>query len=229
MLLEVINVDVAYGAAKVLHDVSLRMNQGELLFLVGRNGAGKTTLLKTIAGFLKPSRGTLLFAGQDTRGLTPEKVARLGVRYVFQDKRVFSKLTVRENLELAVFGSGERAPGAIRKVMDIFPALERFLDAKAGGLSGGQRQLLLIGRALVGQPRLILLDEPTEGLAAGVINDIVRVLGSLRGEISMLVVEQSLSVVEKLADRVYVMKEGKVSQEIAKPEMLERSLLEASL
>ena len=229
MLLEVINVDVAYGAAKVLHDVSLRMNQGELLFLVGRNGAGKTTLLKTIAGFLKPSRGTLLFAGQDTRGLTPEKVARLGVRYVFQDKRVFSKLTVRENLELAAFGSGERAPGAIRKVMDIFPALERFLDAKAGGLSGGQRQLLLIGRALVGQPRLILLDEPTEGLAAGVINDIVRVLGSLRGEISMLVVEQSLSVVEKLADRVYVMKEGKVSQEIAKPEMLERSLLEASL
>lgn len=229
LVLEVEELWKAYGENIVLLGVGFTLERGQKLALLGPNGAGKTTLLKTIAGFLKPSRGTLLFAGQDTRGLTPEKVARLGVRYVFQDKRVFSKLTVRENLELAAFGSGERAPGAIRKVMDIFPALERFLDAKAGGLSGGQRQLLLIGRALVGRPRLILLDEPTEGLAAGVINDIVRVLGSMRGEISMLVVEQSLSVVEKLADRVYIMKEGKVSQEIAKPEMLERSLLEASL
>jgi ABC-type branched-subunit amino acid transport system ATPase component len=214
-LLTVDAVDAAYGSASVLHQVSLRVDTGEMVFIAGRNGAGKTTLLKTIAGFMTPAAGTVRLEGRDLRGIRPEKVARLGVRYVFQDKRVFSKLTVRENLELAAYPSGERMSDVVARMISIYPAMERFLDSKAGGLSGGQRQILLIGRALTGNPKILLVDEPTEGLAAGVIDDIFRLLSEMKGRLSMLIVEQNLPVVARLADRVYVMKEGKIFQELA--------------
>jgi len=214
-LLRVDAVDAAYGSASVLHKVSLRVDQGEMVFIAGRNGAGKTTLLKTIAGFMTPAAGTVRLEGRDLRGIRPEKVARLGVRYVFQDKRVFSKLTVRENLELAAYPSGERMSDVVARMVSIYPAMEKFLDSKAGSLSGGQRQILLIGRALTGNPKILLVDEPTEGLAAGVIDDIFRLLSEMKGRLSMLIVEQNLPVVARLADRVYVMKEGKIFQELA--------------
>ena len=229
-LLTVDAVDVAYGSASVLHQVSLRVDPGEMVFIAGRNGAGKTTLLKTIAGFMPPAAGTVRLEGRDLRGIRPEKVARLGVRYVFQDKRVFSKLTVRENLELAAYPSGERMSDVIARMVSIYPAMEKFLDSKAGGLSGGQRQILLIGRALTGNPKILLVDEPTEGLAAGVIDDIFRLLSEMKGRLSMLIVEQNLPVVARLADRVYVMKEGNIFQELATraeieaPGALERNL-----
>ena len=214
-LLTVDAVDAAYGSASVLHGVSLRVDPGEMVFIAGRNGAGKTTLLKTIAGFMAPVAGAVRLEGRDLRGVRPEKVARLGVRYVFQDKRVFSKLTVRENLELAAYPSGERMSDVVARMVSIYPAMEKFLDSKAGGLSGGQRQILLIGRALTGNPKILLVDEPTEGLAAGVIDDIFRLLSEMKGRLSMLIVEQNLPVVARLADRVYVMKEGKIFREIA--------------
>jgi len=214
-LLAVETVDAAYGSASVLHQVSLRVDPGEMVFIAGRNGAGKTTLLKTIAGFMPPAAGTVRLEGRDLRGIRPEKVARLGVRYVFQDKRVFSKLTVRENLELAAYPSGERMSDVVARMVSIYPAMEKFLDSKAGGLSGGQRQILLIGRALTGNPKILLVDEPTEGLAAGVIDDIFRLLSERKGRLSMLIVEQNLPVVARLADRVYVMKEGKIFRELA--------------
>jgi len=229
-LLTVDAVDAAYGSASVLHQVSLRVDTGEMVFIAGRNGAGKTTLLKTIAGFMPPAAGTVRLEGRDLRGIRPEKVARLGVRYVFQDKRVFSKLTVRENLELAAYPSGERMSDVVARMVSIYPAMEKFLDSKAGGLSGGQRQILLIGRALTGNPKILLVDEPTEGLAAGVIDDIFRLLSERKGRLSMLIVEQNLPVVARLADRVYVMKEGKIFQELATraeieaPGALERNL-----
>lgn len=229
-LLTVDAVDAAYGSASVLHQVSLRVDTGEMVFIAGRNGAGKTTLLKTIAGFMPPAAGTVRLEGRDLRGIRPEKVARLGVRYVFQDKRVFSKLTVRENLELAAYPSGERMSDVVARMVSIYPAMEKFLDSKAGGLSGGQRQILLIGRALTGNPKILLVDEPTEGLAAGVIDDIFRLLSEMKGRLSMLIVEQNLPVVARLADRVYVMKEGKIFQELATraeieaPGALERNL-----
>jgi ABC-type branched-subunit amino acid transport system ATPase component len=229
-LLTVDAVDAAYGSASVLHQVSLRVDTGEMVFIAGRNGAGKTTLLKTIAGFMTPAAGTVRLEGRDLRGIRPEKVARLGVRYVFQDKRVFSKLTVRENLELAAYPSGERMSDVVARMVSIYPAMEKFLDSKAGGLSGGQRQILLIGRALTGNPKILLVDEPTEGLAAGVIDDIFRLLSEMKGRLSMLIVEQNLPVVARLADRVYVMKEGKIFQELATraeieaPGALERNL-----
>jgi branched-chain amino acid transport system ATP-binding protein len=229
-MLSVKNIDVAYGHAKVLHDISLELEQGEMVFIAGRNGAGKTTFLKSIAGFMKPTQGTILFYDQNIAGLPPEKVALLGIRYVFQDKRVFSQLTVKENLELAAYPVKEKISNAIAKVVSIYPKIEKFLELRAGSLSGGQRQILLIGRALVGNPKLLLIDEPTEGLAAGTINDILNVLAMMKGKVPMIIVEQNLSVVGMLADKVYIMREGKIVREVMdKAEMKDKQLLEQCL
>jgi ABC-type branched-subunit amino acid transport system ATPase component len=230
MLLAVDHIDVFYGSARVLSEVSLQARQGEVVFIVGRNGAGKTTMLKTIAGFLHPGRGAITFAGQDITGLTPDKVARLGIRYVFQDKRVFTKLTVKENIELAAYAAGVKLSEALERMLQIYPKISRFLDSTAGGLSGGQRQLLLIGRAMVGSPRLLLIDEPTEGLAAGTIEEVLKVLELMRGEVTMVIVEQNLSVVSRLADRIYCMKEGHIPAALSEPaDIQNQSYLETYL
>jgi ABC-type branched-subunit amino acid transport system ATPase component len=229
-MLSVKNIDVAYGHARVLHDISLELEAGSMVFIAGRNGAGKTTFLKSIAGFMKPVAGSISFLGKDISGMAPEKVALMGIRYVFQDKRVFSNLTVRENLELAAYPVKEKMSHAIEKVMSIYPKMEKFLSLRAGSLSGGQRQILLIGRALVGDPKLLLVDEPTEGLAAGTINDILNVLAMMKGKVSMIIVEQNLSVVGMLAEKVYIMREGRIVQtctskeEITNKERLEQYL-----
>ncbi len=214
MLLSVEDLDVRYGHARVLHRVSLNLREGELVCVVGRNGAGKTTLLKTIGGFTAPAGGTVLFENRRLDGRALETVARMGIKYVYQDKRVFGELTVRENLELAAYPTGESPEEAVGKVLAINPRMKRLLDVKAKGLSGGERQILLIGRALVGDPRLLLVDEPTEGLAAIIIGEIVDILLKMKGRISMLLVEQNLATVARLADRVYVMKEGVLAREI---------------
>jgi ABC-type branched-subunit amino acid transport system ATPase component len=229
-MLSVDSVTVAYGPAVVLQDITLRVAPGEIVFIAGRNGAGKTTLLKTISGFLKPRQGSIAFQGKDVTGLRPERIALSGLRYVFQDKRVFSQLTVRENIELAAYPTREKLPDAIGKVVGLYPKIKQFLDVPAGGLSGGQRQILLIGRALVGNPKLLLIDEPTEGLAAGTINDILNVLNEMRGNLAMLIVEQNLSVVGMLADRLYIMQEGRVVREVTqRDEIRAKSALEKYL
>jgi len=229
-MLSVKNIDVAYGHARVLHDISLDLEAGSMVFIAGRNGAGKTTFLKSVAGFMKPVAGTISFLGKDITGMAPEKVALLGIRYVFQDKRVFSNLTVRENLELAAYPVKEKTSKAIEKVMSIYPKMEKFLSLRAGSLSGGQRQILLIGRALVGDPKLLLIDEPTEGLAAGTINDILNVLAMMKGKVSMIIVEQNLSVVGMLAEKVYIMREGKIVQTCSqKEEITDKTQLEQYL
>jgi len=229
-MLSVNNIDASYGHAKVLHDISLQVDTGEMVFIAGRNGAGKTTLLKSIAGFLTPSTGSITFDNQSIMGLPAEKIALSGIRYVFQDKRVFSQLTVKENLEIAAYPVKVSIADAIGKVVSIYPKIEKFLNLRAGTLSGGQRQILLIGRALIGDPKLLLIDEPTEGLAAGTINDILNVLSSMKGKVSMLIVEQNLSVVGMLADKVYMMKEGKIVQEVTdKAQMNDKIKLEQCL
>ncbi len=229
-MLSVTNLDVAYGNAMVLHGISMEVEQGQMVFVAGRNGAGKTTLFKSIAGFLKPRSGEVLFEGKSIVGLPPEKVALLGIRYIFQDKRVFSNLTVRENLELAAYPVKENMKVAVDKVLQIYPKMEKFLSLRAGSLSGGQRQILLIGRALIGNPKLLLIDEPTEGLAAGTINDILNVLSLMRGKVSMVIVEQNLSVVGMLADKVYMVKEGKIMKEMVdKAEINDKMAMERYL
>ncbi|MCS7241210.1 MAG: ATP-binding cassette domain-containing protein [Candidatus Caldatribacterium sp.] len=229
-MLQVSGIDVAYGHARVLHDVSLNLEEGKMLFVVGRNGAGKTTLLKTIVGLLHPLKGSIKFDGGDIAGLPPEKLYHRGLRYVAQDKKVFGNLTVRENIEIAAYSSGEPLTKALDKVLEIYPKMREFLNLKAGQLSGGQRQILLIGQALVGTPRLLLVDEPTQGLAAVVINEITRILKRLKGQLSAIIVEQNLPLVSKLADQVVVLKEGKVvatlkeASEICNADLIEKSL-----
>jgi ABC-type branched-subunit amino acid transport system ATPase component len=217
MLLTVDRIDVHYGSAQVLHGASINIKEGELVCIVGRNGAGKTTLLKTIAGFQHPSKGTIAFDGAPIQAIKPEKIAMMGIKYVFQDKRVFGDLTVRENIQLAAYPVGASLDESIAKLLSIHEKMKIYLDSKAKGLSGGERQILLIGRALVGNPRLLLIDEPTEGLAAKVIGDISRILTTTKGTVSMIVVEQNLAIVSRLADRIYIMKEGNVIKEITEP------------
>jgi ABC-type branched-subunit amino acid transport system ATPase component len=147
-------------------------------------------------------------------GKVPEELYPLGLRYVGQEKKVFGNLTVRENIEVAAFGSHESMDRALEKVMALYPKLKNFLHIKAGQLSGGQRQILLVGRALVGDPKFLLIDEPTQGLAAVVIEDIGIILKKLKEQVSAVIVEQNLAIVKYLADRVYILKEGKLAKEI---------------
>jgi ABC-type branched-subunit amino acid transport system ATPase component len=213
-MLEVKNLDVTYGRAKALHDVSLNIEKGQMAFVIGRNGAGKTTLLKSIIGILKPQKGSIVYQGNEVSGLSPEQLTLMGIRYVAQEKKVFANLTVRENIEIAAYASQEPMGHALDKVIEIYPKLKNLLNTKAGQLSGGQRQILLVGRALVGAPKLLLIDEPTQGLAAIVIEEIERILEDLKDRVSALTVEQNLAMVKRLADRVYILKEGKVAKEI---------------
>jgi ABC-type branched-subunit amino acid transport system ATPase component len=227
-LLEVKGIDVAYGYAKVLHNVSVKLHQGEMVFIVGRNGAGKTTLLQTISGLLNPTGGSIAYQGQEVQGQPPEKLARLGIRFVAQDKKVFSHLTVKDNLELAAYASGENLNQVKDRLFKLYPKFQEFLRRKAGGLSGGQREILLIGRALVGNPKILLIDEPTEGLAAVVIEEVFRILNEMKkNKVSTLIVEQNLSTVSRLADRIYIMKEGKIIKEmVAREEIANTAELE---
>jgi len=230
MLLTVTCLNAPYAHANALLEVNLHLLRGEVICPVGRNGAGKTTLLKTIAGFLKPSRGSVLFDQKPIQGLVPEKVSVMGIRYVFQDKRVFGELTVKENIELAAYPTKEKVSDSIDRILNLYPKMGVLLNSKAKGLSGGQRQILLIGRALIGKPKLLLIDEPTEGLSAGIIEEILNVMGRMKGELSMVIVEQNLSVVSRMADRVYIMKEGSVLKEIDDRAVIEQSgALEAYL
>jgi len=214
-MLEIKNLDVAYGHAKVLHDVSFRIEEGEMGFFIGRNGAGKTTLLKTIMGLLNPQKGSINYQDKEITRRPPEELYSRGLRYVGQEKKVFSNLTVRENIEVAAFGSHESMDRSLEKVMALYPKLKNFLNIKAGQLSGGQRQILLVGRALVGDPKFLLIDEPTQGLAAVVIEDIGIILKKLKEQVSAVIVEQNLAIVRYLADRVYILKEGKLAKEIS--------------
>lgn len=215
MLLEVEKLNVFYGKAQVIQDVSLEVKAGEMAFLVGRNGAGKTTLMRALTGFIGAEAQKISFLDHDIRKEKTEVLARMGLRYVFQDKRVFTRLTVKENILLAAYPFKEDRKTALDKVISIYPRIEEFWDIKAGGLSGGQRQLLLLGRALMGDPKLLLIDEPTEGLAAGIIEDVFKVLNKLKGSVSMLIVEQNLDLVTRLADRIYAIREGSIVKEIS--------------
>lgn len=213
-MLKVSELNVAYGLAKVLHDVSIEFQAGQMVFIMGRNGAGKTTLLKTIMGLLKPLSGTIFYEGVDITKTSPEELYRKGFRYVAQDKRVFSDLTVRENIEIAAYGCREPLDAALETAIAVYPRMKDFLNVKAGQLSGGQRQILLVGQALVGHPKLLLIDEPTQGLASVVIGEIVRILSKLRGNVTGIIVEQNIALMQELADAVCVMKEGKVFRQI---------------
>lgn len=217
---------VAYGDARVLFDVHLSIPPLRLAACVGRNGAGKTTLLRTIAGFLKPQAGRVRYGDLELVGRRPFEVARLGIRYVQQDKRVFADLTVRENLRLASYATGDWDWDVVFR---YFPRLKGLLDRKGGYLSGGERQMLMIGRALLGRPKVLLIDEPTEGLAPAVVEQLGKVFEELKGQATILMVEQNLPLVGRVADVVYAIKEGRVVVEITDREAIRSGAVEAYL
>ena len=210
-LLTVNGLDVAYGESKALFGVNLRVNAGEIVACVGRNGAGKTTLLKTITGFLKPTSGTIMSGSKNLVGLAAFVIAGMGIKYVPQDKKVFSDLTVRENLELGSYATGDYN---WKPVIEYFPKLKSLMDRKAGYLSGGERQMLMIGRAILGNPRLLLIDEPTEGLAPSIVGQLRDVFRELSKKTALVIVEQNLPLVCAIADRVYAFNEGRIVAEL---------------
>jgi ABC-type branched-subunit amino acid transport system ATPase component len=225
-LLSVNNLSVAYGEAKVLFDITVSVRPGEVVACVGRNGAGKTTLLRTIAGFLRPSSGSINSMHGSLVGMTPFAIADHGIKYIPQDKKVFSDLTVAENLELGSYASKDYDWA---RVFDHFPKLRHLLNRKAGYLSGGERQMLMIGRAILGHPKLLLVDEPTEGLAPSIVAQLENVFQDLRKDTALLIVEQNLPLICAIADKIYALSDGRIVAELAgadsiKPEVCERYL-----
>jgi ABC-type branched-subunit amino acid transport system ATPase component len=211
-ILTVKDLNVSYQKLHVVFDVSLQIRSGEVVVVVGRNGAGKTTLFRTISGFLKQDKGAILFKGEDIGHLPPYEVALRGLKYIQQDKHVFADLSVRENLELGSYATKDYDWD---RVLDHFPKLRTLMDRKGGNLSGGERQMLLMAQSLLGKPDLVLMDEPTEGLAPHVIDDLKGAFKKIREQTTLVIIEQNLPLTAEVADRVYAMKEGKFVAEIA--------------
>ena len=197
-----------YGSGHILQGVSLRVGEGEVVALLGRNGAGKTTTLKTIVGLVAPRRGRVLYRGRDIAGWPPYRVSRAGVALVPETRGIFSYLTARENLDIAARPGSRWTPAS---ALERFPKLRELADRRGRYLSGGEQQMLAIARALVTDPRLLLLDEPSQGLAPLVVETVVRTIAELRREgVSMLLVEQNVELACGLADRVYVIDQGRI-------------------
>ena len=212
-MLRLVDLHSAYGATPILFGVSLAVNDGETVALLGRNGMGKTTLLKTIMGFLKPTRGQIEFQGQDLARLTPHEIARLGVGYVPENRRIFPGLTVRENLELGL--SAERGRSAavraerLEQVFHHFPRLKERINQTGKTLSGGEQQMLAIARVMMAGAKLILMDEPTQGLAPALVRHIREIIGEVkRLGITVFLVEQNARMALSVCDRGYIMEKG---------------------
>jgi branched-chain amino acid transport system ATP-binding protein len=207
-MLEVRDIDTYYGLGHILHGLSLRVGEGEVVALLGRNGAGKTTTLRSITGLTPPRRGTISYKGQSIAGLPPHRISRLGIALVPETRGIFSYLTARENLAIARRG-GSRWPET--SVLARFPKLGELLDRKGRLLSGGEQQMLAIARALLTGPDLLLLDEPSQGLAPLVVEAVMSTVRELKAErVSMLLVEQNAELALGLADRVYVIDHGTI-------------------
>lgn len=204
-----------YGKSHILHGVSLELKEGELVCLLGRNGVGKSTTLKSIMGIVRPTHGSIRFDGKELVGSQPYQIARLGVGYVPEDRRIFKSLTVHENLLMGTqkaknSGSAERV-WTIDKIYDIFPNLRERRGNKGSHLSGGEQQMLTVARTLMGNPKLILVDEPTEGLAPLIVKDVLEMLAAVRKSgVTVLMVEQNFKASIKVADRFYIMGKGQM-------------------
>ena len=211
MILELRDVHAAYGLSRVLFGVSLAIDAGECVCLLGRNGVGKTTTIRSVMGLTPPSAGRVLWKGRDITGWPPYRVARAGIGFVPEDRRIFADLTVAENLDVAARG-GREAPGwTVDRVYDVFPPLRELADRRGGYLSGGEQQMLTIARTLMGSPELLLLDEPSEGLAPLVVDHLAdQILRLKRQGLTILLAEQNVSFSVALADRAYVLEKGRI-------------------
>jgi branched-chain amino acid transport system ATP-binding protein len=203
------NIDSLYGESHVLHGVSFTLAEGRVLALLGRNGAGKTTCMNTVIGFLPPRSGSVRLFGQPVERLSPESISRKGIGLVPQGRRVFPRLTVRENLIVA---HQKRSQWTLDRVFDLFPRLKERQAQDAGSLSGGEQQMLAIGRALMGNPSVLLMDEPSEGLAPLIVAEVGRIIARLKGDgQSIVLVEQNIQLAFELADDVVILNTGRVA------------------
>ncbi|MCV9909320.1 ABC transporter ATP-binding protein [Brucella sp. HL-2] len=210
-MLKIEGLQAAYGHSQVLFDVSLEVNEGELVTLMGRNGMGKTTTIRTLMGLLTAKGGQVQIAGRDTTSYSPEKVARLGVGLVPEGRQIFPTLTVRENLVATASNRCKRqSPWDLGKIYALFPRMQERADQTAGTLSGGEQQMLAIGRALMTNPHLLILDEATEGLAPVIRTEIWHCILQLRemGQ-SILLIDKNIAVLKRLADRHYIVEKGR--------------------
>jgi len=225
-LLELSHVDSYYGDSHILFDLSLTIEEGEVVCLLGRNGAGKTTTVRSIMGLTPPRSGRITLGGQDLVGLPAFRIARLGLGFVPEDRRVFPNLTVHENLEVArqTWGNGAAHPWTHDAVFELFPVLRTRRSQLGGTLSGGEQQMLTIARTLMGNPRILLLDEPSEGLAPLVVEALRQQLGRLKETgLTLVLTEQNVRFVSELGDRVYILEKGMVRWTSSMAEFLDNA------
>ena len=228
-LLDVDGLNTYYGDSHILFDVSLRVDRNEVVGLLGRNGAGKSTTLKSLMGVVTPRTGSVMFDGQEIAGKKSHTIALAGMQLVHEERRIFGSLNVEENLELAGLTSQNKWP--LDRVYDVFPRLKERRDSRGTDLSGGEQQMLAIARALIRDPKIILLDEPFEGLAPVIVRDLMKVCADLvDGGQTIVLVEQNLAATLALAQRVYIINNGHIAHEgsareiKARPEILQRHL-----
>jgi len=230
MSLEISNLNAGYDGTPILRDVSFSVDDSEIVGIVGRNGVGKTTLLKSIMGLLEPETGSIQYNGEELTGRSPDEHAKRSIGYVPQGRDVFPDLTVKENL-LVGESVGDDDETRYEQVYNYFPILEERADQDAGTMSGGQQQMLAIGRALVGDPDLLLVDEPSEGVQPSIVQSITEDLKQINNEFgtTILFVEQNLSVIQGLAERCYAIDHGTIVDEISDEAVSDRGQLEEYL
>lgn len=212
MMLEVSELAAGYGRIPILGGVSFSVARGEFVGILGHNGMGKTTLLRALMGYIPATAGRVVLEGADITWVEPYRRARAGMGYVPQGREIFPGLSVRDNLRMGAVGRPKDEAGAIESVLETFPRLRPLIDRPGGALSGGEQQLLAIARCLAGNPRLILLDEPTEGIQPSIIDEIAETLLGLRskGELTMILVEQNLDFIATLSERVLIIQKGAI-------------------
>jgi len=221
--LSVAGLNAFYGRAHILFDVALEVGAGEVVVLLGRNGAGKSTTLKSIIGLVRPAGGTIRFDGAEIAGAEPFRIARLGLGYVPEERRIFTDLSVAENLEVGRQPARNGAsPWTAERLFVLFPNLAEMRDRPGGRMSGGEQQMLTIARTLMGNPRLVLLDEPSEGLAPVIVQQLARMIGEIKAQgISVLLCEQNLHFAAHVADRAYVIEKGVIRHQAAMRELMQ--------
>ncbi len=232
-MLEFSNIDTFYGKAQALFGVSVRVDESEIVALVGSNGAGKTTLLNTISGLLRPASGSVEFLGKRIDGLTSHSIVELGISHVPEGRKLFADMTVRENLEMGAYPyhAWKRREERLEQVYQVFPILKEREGQLARTLSGGEQQMLAMGRGLMSRPRLCMFDEPSSGLAPKLLLEVFRVIKSLREQgITILLIEQNVRHTLEIADRAYVLENGRVilagdSKELLKEELIRKAYL----
>jgi branched-chain amino acid transport system ATP-binding protein len=218
-MLRLDGVEAAYGLSRVLHGVTLEAREGEVVSLLGRNGAGKSTTLKAIVGLVDVTAGSVSLDGRDITTLPTHEISTLGIGWVPEDRRIFSDLTVEENLLVGSKGGGRWSAS---RVYEYFPKLAQMAGRRGGSLSGGEQQMLTVARTLMGNPRILLLDEPSEGLAPVIVQVLGRQIAALRGEgLTILLSEQNLKFAARLADRAYIIEKGEIRWEGAMGRLLE--------